>query len=444
MLQKKILIISFMILIVLPFVLGVGSHTASEVTAGTYPAGTFNYPSRLEVGNSMIYMLGTGGSITTPGLITANGGLVASDLTVDTDTLTVDNANNRVGIGTATPYEKLEIHATYPILFNGGGSSSLSFNAYWGTNSMWKYRTSRAAGRISFGSGGLLLSVAPTGTADNDIPSADWNNVYLTTAGLGIGTPSPDGKLDVYNADSQRVIVNPADGAIELVGSTAYADFRNDNTIDYDARLILLSNDELAVQGAQFTVDSLRFTHLLPNGVPCSNGDIIKMNSGVWSCSADSSGSGDITSVTAGTALTGGGTSGDVTLNVNTASVASSIAGNGLGYSAPNLVVNTGDGIDIVSDAMAVDVTDILGTGLIEDAVNNILVYGLAALDGSPTNALRIDNNGNTIITGTISDSDSTAVTVAENLAVTGTEIALGNNGAKIIEEDGSITIQLG
>jgi len=56
-----------------------------------------------------------------------------------------------------------------------------------------------------------------------------------------------------------------------------------------------------------------------------STGTLQYYTGAVW---ADVSSVGDITAVTAGTALTGGGTSGSVTLNVNLASVASSVLAN--------------------------------------------------------------------------------------------------------------------
>jgi len=80
---------------------------------------------------------------------------------------------------------------------------------------------------------------------------------------------------------------------------------------------------------------------------------------------------GDITDVTAGNGLTGGGTSGPVTLDIG-----------------------TGDGIDVLPTSIAVDVTDILGAGLFENT-NDILVSGVSAPDGAPVNALQADNSGN-------------------------------------------------
>ncbi len=52
-------------------------------------------------------------------------------------------------------------------------------------------------------------------------------------------------------------------------------------------------------------------------GEPCATGQILKKTDTGWACSADESSTGDITAVTAGKGLKGGGLSGDVTLNVD-------------------------------------------------------------------------------------------------------------------------------
>lgn len=73
-----------------------------------------------------------GNQITTvfPTSISVDSATISDDITVDTSTLKVDSTNNRVGIGTASPEENLEVsHATAPAIqlnrTNDGGFKSI-------------------------------------------------------------------------------------------------------------------------------------------------------------------------------------------------------------------------------------------------------------------------------------------------------------------------------
>jgi hypothetical protein len=66
----------------------------------------------------------------------------------------------------------------------------------------------------------------------------------------------------------------------------------------------------------------------------CANGQIPSWNGSAWGCAADQNSGGTITGVTAGNGLTGGGTSGSVTLNVG--------AGPGIGVAADTVSVSFG------------------------------------------------------------------------------------------------------
>ncbi len=75
---------------------------------------------------------------------------------------------------------------------------------------------------------------------------------------------------------------------------------------------VFYMDDDLNVSNSLTFYDELK-----PDGVTCSNGEILKKTgANNWDCAADANSGGDIEGVTAGTGLTGGGTTGTVTLNV--------------------------------------------------------------------------------------------------------------------------------
>ena|GEM_PF-2873554 len=81
-----------------------------------------------------------------------------------------------------------------------------------------------------------------------------------------------------------------------------------------------VDNDTTYTAGTGLTLSGGHFSLLVPYRLPqsCANGQVPKRNGAAWVCADDSGGNGDITAVNASTGLTGGGTSGDVTLSADT------------------------------------------------------------------------------------------------------------------------------
>jgi hypothetical protein len=114
------------------------------------------------------------------------GAITGSALTIDTDTLFVDSTNNRVGIGTTSPSDKLEVYAN-------GADVALRIHEDAGTHQA----------RLHLRRGGSDWEIIN----DNNltIESEGSEKMRITTTGnVGIGTTSPNTKLEV--ADSIPIL----------------------------------------------------------------------------------------------------------------------------------------------------------------------------------------------------------------------------------------------
>jgi hypothetical protein len=87
--------------------------------------------------------------------------------------------------------------------------------------------------------------------------------------------------------------------------------------------------------------------------------------------------------------------------------IADTIAGDGLTVSSKVLAVGAGDGIDVAADTIAVDVTDLIGNGIVEQATNDIALGTPSTTTVSTSNAVtasshthQLDLSGRTIATG--------------------------------------------
>ncbi len=160
----------------------------------------------------------------------------------------------------------------------------------------------------------------PQTCADNQAPA--WNSAQQTwvctsvgdiagvVAGTGLSGGGESGVVTL-SADTnylqRRVSVNCLAGsAIRTINADGTVTCENDDNTTYSAGTGLYLN------GTQFNVEP---SYRLPQG--CAAGQMAQWNGSAWTCVA-AAGNGDITAVNAGTGLTGGGASGDVTLAADT------------------------------------------------------------------------------------------------------------------------------
>ena len=115
------------------------------------------------------------------------------DLTVDTNTLHVDSTNDRVGIGTGSPTQKLEVNGA--IVARGAAESLTSDGIYLQNkgSSVFDISAWRA------GASGSILTFSTDSGSDD--PAQE--RVRIDSNGnVGIGTDSPSGPLHVQNNDN--------------------------------------------------------------------------------------------------------------------------------------------------------------------------------------------------------------------------------------------------
>jgi hypothetical protein len=122
---------------------------------------------------------------------------VSGNATFDTTTLVVDAANNRVGVGTASPDHPLQVNGN--VLFKNSLNNALAFFA-----------------KESDDSGTLYLY--NNGTLKNVIASNA--NSYFTGGNVGIGTSAPSQKLQVVGTVAAQIGIDGSDATgVRIYGS---------------------------------------------------------------------------------------------------------------------------------------------------------------------------------------------------------------------------------
>jgi len=177
------------------------------------------------------------GTQTATNLWVTNNATIGKNLSVDTNVLFVDAESDKVGIGTATPNEKLEVAGNIVLSSNADRDIYVNDNdnrlkLYVGTVDTDKarveiYGSSHSSNAddlaIAAGNGGDILFGEDTGSFQNRM-------TILTGGNVGIGTTSPNTPLEVYDSDNVLLTLNSSDpnAVIYLLdnGTTQYSAFK--------------------------------------------------------------------------------------------------------------------------------------------------------------------------------------------------------------------------
>ena len=168
------------------------------------------------------------------GTATLASATITGDLTVDTSTLKVDSANNRVGIGTASPQTTLDSVGTVTISGGTGTARRLQFDASGTYLNYIESAGTAGAGYMVFAAGNSeVYRIATGGTSTWSVGGT--TAMTLNSTGLGVGI-TPAASFHVYGsgASSAAVRLQAASGRVFEIASTGSGYGAANNFIIYD------------------------------------------------------------------------------------------------------------------------------------------------------------------------------------------------------------------
>jgi len=245
-----------------------------------------------------------------------------------------------------------------------------------------------------------------TGTLFNDVPSTHWACGYIEEfANLGItqGCDTNNNYCPENNVTRAQMAVFFVRGLEETLyshldgsGSGLDADLLDGQ----DSSYYLDWNNFMSVPADFLDGDDDTLA-----GLSCASGEIAKWNGSAWACAADDTGAGggDITAVNAGTGLSGGGASGDVTLSADTTYLQRRVSDSCAAGSSIRAIAADGTVTCETDDVGSGDITSVVaGTGLnggatSGDATLNVdvplVLSGSAGVSGSPAAIIEGSNS---------------------------------------------------
>lgn len=186
-----------------------------------------------------------------------------------------------LGIG-ATPVSgaRLNVNGHARIV----GSNRLIFGDYTSNNDHGPYLSdNNTSGYFDIVTGYNTASgnEASNGIRFGKAKNTTWSTVMVLDTvddRLGINNPSPSYTLDVTgtarfnNGSNQQVLISPVDGAIELVGSTPYIDFKDTTAEDFDIRLQRNGSNNIRFKNPSTTMFELSGTEAFLGGSTFTSG----------------------------------------------------------------------------------------------------------------------------------------------------------------------------
>jgi len=170
---------------------------------------------KISVNNILSSSPTASGALTVTGLVTAGSATITGDLTVDTSTLKVDSANDRVGVGTTTPSQKLEVATLGSDTRLRINSTSVVATEYFrsgtglwlvGSDSTNAFKIARGS---NFGGSADYFSIG-SATADCTwFDAAGGTRMTLNSTGLGVGA-SPANVITARAAQDTGLELNSA------------------------------------------------------------------------------------------------------------------------------------------------------------------------------------------------------------------------------------------
>ena len=188
---------------------------ANQTISSTYD-GLIKTSTDAPVGVSGVQLLedGSGNSLALSVGRANNGVTITGNLAVDTNTLYVDAANNRVGIGTSSPDESLELYSNEAsvLIANSSGNVNSTSSVKFSNGSTVEPKAAIFFEDTLSNNRGILHLAVNSNTLGTPVSLSDAKLTIGNGGNVGIGESSPAANLEV-SGNATRMMINTANSA---------------------------------------------------------------------------------------------------------------------------------------------------------------------------------------------------------------------------------------